>query len=164
MRTWPKKCRDMKEKSLKINRNGVPKSAQTRIKVMVNIQSLIPTSLFFCEKMWGWMRLCIFTITFILPVYIFHIKMGPRVPIFTWHRCNSAKCPSKKGTSWTLCTSVKCLPSVKSVPRCKVVTRLWNFSLAKPDSARLVKLVKQLSTHLTHQLLVLLSGQHLKNV
>ena len=40
---------------------------QGRIKVMVSIQSPVPTSLLLCEKMQGWMRLCIFTITFILP-------------------------------------------------------------------------------------------------
>ena len=40
---------------------------QGKIKVMVSIQSPIPTSSLLCEKMQGWMRLCILTITFIHP-------------------------------------------------------------------------------------------------
>ena len=40
---------------------------QGKIKVMVSIQSPIPTSLLLCEKMLGWMKLCILTITFIFP-------------------------------------------------------------------------------------------------
>ena len=67
----PKKYRNKKEKSLQMKEDvGMvcqKVHKQGRIKVMVSIQSRVPTSLLLCEKMQGWMRLCILTITIILP-------------------------------------------------------------------------------------------------
>ena len=41
----------------------MPKSNTNKdLKVKINIQSTIPTSSLYCEKMYGWMKLCIFTI------------------------------------------------------------------------------------------------------
>ena len=41
----------------------MPKGTQTRedLKVKVNIQSPIPSSPLYCEKVYGWMKLCIFS-------------------------------------------------------------------------------------------------------
>ena len=55
LRTLPKKVQKQERKIIKNEkrcRNGMPNvHEQERIEVMVNIQSPIPTSLLFCEKM-----------------------------------------------------------------------------------------------------------------
>ena len=68
---YQKKCRNKKEKSLKMKRDvGMACQKvhkQGRIKVMVNIQSLIHPYIFSQKSKDVGIGLCIFTITFILP-------------------------------------------------------------------------------------------------
>ena len=49
------------------NANSDRQKVHKQRRIKVNMQSPIPTFLLYCEKMYGWIRLCIFTITFILP-------------------------------------------------------------------------------------------------